>query len=276
VTDPRLRSAHLYRDLERLRAQVELSWDKEAELLRRLGLRDGMSVVDLGSGPGFFAERLLELLPASSVTAVDLDPDMNQAAAQRLAAHAARVAVVEASVTNTTLDEDSFDFAIARFVFQHLHAPDLAAAEMFHILDPGGRAVVIDVDDACGGFVAPRFPALDAVGPKVAELQGARAGDRYVGRKLWSLLAAAGFRELALHTIAVHSDEAGLEAFRQQYYPLRYRPFVGPGGLTPEQWQAYADGFAAFFAQPDAYIVQVYFVVCGLKPHVGDSVLQCD
>ena len=266
MTDPRLRSARLYPDLERLRAQVELSWDQEAELLRQLGLRDGMSVVDLGSGPGFFAERLLELLPASSVTAVDLDPDMNQAAAELLAPYAGRLNLVPASVTNTTLDEDAFDFAIARFVFQHVHAPDLAAAEMLHVLKPGGRALVMDVDDACGGFVSPRFPALEAVGPKAAALQAARAGDRCVGRKLWSLLHACGFEQLALRTIAVHSDQAGLDAFRPQYDPWRYLPFIQPGGLSEQEWQAYAADFAAFFAAPDAYILQLHLAVSGVKP----------
>ena len=39
-------------EIERLRAQVLLSWDAEERALRRLGLRDGMEVLELGCGPG--------------------------------------------------------------------------------------------------------------------------------------------------------------------------------------------------------------------------------
>ena len=33
-----------------------------------------MNVLEAGSGPGFFTEKLLELLPNSSVTALEIDP----------------------------------------------------------------------------------------------------------------------------------------------------------------------------------------------------------
>lgn len=266
MSDPRLASSRLYPDVERLRAQVGLTWEKELALLRQLGLRDGLVLADLGSGPGFVAERLLSALPTAHVTAVDLDPYMAGAARERLAPFGSRSAVVEASLTSTGLEDDAFDVALARFVFQHLHAPDLAADEMLRLLKPGGLALAIDVDDACAGFVAPGLRALEIIGPKVAALQAAHAGDRFVGRKLWGLMAGAGFAELAVHAIAVSSAEVGLEAFRPQYDPGRYRPFVRPGGLSEQEWQAYAAEAEQFFATPEAFILQVYLAVGGRKP----------
>ena len=53
----------LDKELERLRNQTLISWAKEARNLQWLGLRDDMTVLELGSGPGFVSEGLLDLLP---------------------------------------------------------------------------------------------------------------------------------------------------------------------------------------------------------------------
>ncbi|MHB8620432.1 MAG: hypothetical protein ACYDAG_12810 [Chloroflexota bacterium] len=51
MDDPRLASAHLHSGMERLEAQARLSWEREAEVLVRRGLRDGTSILEVGSGP---------------------------------------------------------------------------------------------------------------------------------------------------------------------------------------------------------------------------------
>ncbi len=40
-------------EIERLAAQAHSGWDKESRTLSWFGLKDGMSVLELGSGPGF-------------------------------------------------------------------------------------------------------------------------------------------------------------------------------------------------------------------------------
>ncbi|MGL5064953.1 MAG: rRNA adenine N-6-methyltransferase family protein, partial [Microcoleus sp.] len=67
-------------EIQRLKAQVNLSWDKEARNLQRFGLADGMNVLEAGSGPGFFTEKLLELLPNSSIAAVEIDSELQETA----------------------------------------------------------------------------------------------------------------------------------------------------------------------------------------------------
>jgi predicted methyltransferase len=50
-------------EIERLAAQAHSGWDKESWTLSWFGLNDGMSVLELGSGPGFITEQLLTLVP---------------------------------------------------------------------------------------------------------------------------------------------------------------------------------------------------------------------
>jgi protein-L-isoaspartate O-methyltransferase len=47
-------------EIQRLKGQVLLSWEKEARNLTWFGLADGMKVLEAGSGPGFFTEKLLD------------------------------------------------------------------------------------------------------------------------------------------------------------------------------------------------------------------------
>src|ERR1700674_4654124 len=124
MDDPRLASSRLHADVDRLSAQADLSWPREAKALAALGLADGMAILEVGSGPGFITARLLDALPHCTITAVELDPRMCSIARTRLADHLGRrLRIEQMSILNTDLADERFDFAIARYVFQHLSAP---------------------------------------------------------------------------------------------------------------------------------------------------------
>jgi len=265
--DPRLASSRLHADVERLRAQAELSWPREARALAQLGLNDGLSILEVGSGPGFITERLLEALPHCTVTSVELDPNMCDFARTQLAGYLGeRLQIVQTSILYTDLPDDSFDFALARFVLQHVSAPDLATSEIVRIVKPGGRIAVLDIDDDLGGLMVPNLPAFTQLAHKVRRLQASYAGDREIGRKLWRLLADAGCVQLGLEMVVFHSDDLGLGAFLPQYDPERYRAFVAPGGLTLDEFERYREAYAQFVAAPDALILQVIMLAYGTKP----------
>lgn len=134
-----------------------LSWREEFEILQALGMHDGMELLEAGSGPGFVSKQLLKAFPGARLTAVELDPAMNIRAARLLRGCLERTSIVQASILNTGLEDDAYDFAVARYLFQHLAAPDFAAVEIFRVLKPGGTIAIIDADDAVGGVVDPAF-----------------------------------------------------------------------------------------------------------------------
>src|SRR4051794_16270 len=108
-------------ELERLKAQARVIWPKELRTLDRFGLQDGMKILEAGSGPGFITELLLNALPNSTVTAVENDHTLVERAKIYLDGQGyKRYEVVESSVTDTGLAENSFDFAYARLLYQHL------------------------------------------------------------------------------------------------------------------------------------------------------------
>jgi len=131
-------------EIERLAAQAHSGWDKESRTLSWFGLKDGMSVLELGSGPGFITEQLLTLVPTSPITCVEVDRSLLDQAEQHLHHKAKeRLHFVEGSVMDTHLERDQFDFAYARLLFQHLRDPIGAAKEIWRVLKPGGRAAFV-------------------------------------------------------------------------------------------------------------------------------------
>lgn len=83
----------------------------------------------------------------SSITAVEIDRVLHEKALEYLQDKTGdRVNHVQASVADTGLRANSFDFAIARLLFVHLPDPVAAAREILRILKPGGKLVIIDSD----------------------------------------------------------------------------------------------------------------------------------
>ena len=93
----------------------------------------------------------------------------------------------------TGLPDNSYDFAITRLLFLHLYDPVEATKEIFRVLKPGGKLVIIDVDDGIFGVIHPELESLHTILKKVADYQASKGGNRYFGRTLPRLLMNAGF-----------------------------------------------------------------------------------
>jgi ubiquinone/menaquinone biosynthesis C-methylase UbiE len=259
-------------EVQRLRAQALLGWEKEARTLAWFGLQDGMSVLELGSGPGFITEQLLALLPRSRVTALEIDPALIQRAQLQLQGKAGdRLRFVEASIMDTGLPDNGFDFAFARLIFQHLPDPVGAAKEVLRVLKPGGKLAIYDSDDAVWGLADPAIPEVGGILETWGQAQAAQGGNRLVGRQLWRILRAAGFTHLDLDAVAMHSDALGIEAFLPQFDPDRCYPFVRAGLMSEQEVQQFRASRDAFLAADSPYILMVTLMACGEKPQPPGS-----
>lgn len=137
----------LNNEVNRLETQAKLGWSKEFRALKWLGLKDGMKILDVGSGPGSYTELLLENLPNSEITGLEIDKNLLSIAKDRLKDYPSeRLNFKYGSILNSGLKENSFDFIICRFVYQHLEKPLAATREIYKLLKPGGIVAIIDSD----------------------------------------------------------------------------------------------------------------------------------
>ncbi|TCV82395.1 class I SAM-dependent methyltransferase [Sulfurirhabdus autotrophica] len=113
----------------------------EVPLLERLGGRtEGMKVLEVGCGRGVGTEQILNRFGASSVLAMDLDPDMVRLARKRLMKYPAdRLSLTVGDVTAIQAEDQSFDAVFDFAIIHHVPIWQDALKEIHRVLKPGGR-----------------------------------------------------------------------------------------------------------------------------------------
>src|ERR1041385_5680469 len=108
-------------EINRLHHQANMNVEKESRALRAFGLKDGMSVLEVGSGPGCVTEWLSKLVPNGSITCLEIDPILIDYARQNLEGKTpCSCNFVQGSAMKMDLPDNSFDFALVRLVFVYL------------------------------------------------------------------------------------------------------------------------------------------------------------
>lgn len=254
-------------ELLRLKEQALMGWEKEYRTLQWFGLQDGMKVLEVGSGPGFVTEQLLSHLPQSEITALDIDDTLLNKAKQLLHhVPESRLRFTQASVYETGLPDNDYDFAIARLLFLHLHHPHQAALELKRVLKPGGKLVIIDVDDGIFGAMQPELDVLPSILKKLAQRQASRGGNRNIGRSLPRLLTNSGFTSVDMDATIQHSDLQGIEGFKRQFDISRFTGFFQNGVITEYEYEELKKAYENFVRSPEAHAMMIFFMACGTKP----------
>ncbi len=159
-------------------------------------LRPGMSLLDVGAGPGTITVDLAELVAPGRVQGVDASADVI-AKASSLAA--------ERGLANLTFevddayalaaDDGSFDVVHAHQVLQHLTRPVDALREFRRVLAPGGVVAVRDVDYE-GVISYPMIPALREWLDVYLRVHRRVGGEPAAGRRLKAWAHEAGFTDV--------------------------------------------------------------------------------
>jgi ubiquinone/menaquinone biosynthesis C-methylase UbiE len=114
-------------------------------LLEQLGPADER-ILDVGCGTGQLAAAILERLPEARVWGLDLSPRMLDHARRRAAESGGRFFLVQGDSEQLPFADDSFDVVTCSHSFHHYPHQDRVAAEMFRVLRPGGRLLLLDGD----------------------------------------------------------------------------------------------------------------------------------
>src|SRR6185295_9524544 len=104
---------------------------------RSLNLGAGLSVLDLGCGPG----NLLERLEGARVVGLDLSDYLLAQARARVAGRAG-FEVLKGDAEHLPFPDASFDRIVCSEVLEHIEKPDAAMREMRRVARPGARVVI--------------------------------------------------------------------------------------------------------------------------------------
>ena len=120
------------------------AWQKPDEVLKALGLKPDMKVVDLGAGTGYFSVRLARAVQNGVVYAVDLEPQMVAHLAERAKKEGlAHLKAVQGSANSANLPE-AVDLVLLVNVFHHIDKRIDYVRMLSKSLKPDGRIAIIE------------------------------------------------------------------------------------------------------------------------------------
>ncbi len=149
--------------------------------LESLGLSEGITIADLGTGSGFYALEAAKMVKDGKVYAVDVQQELlarlKNTAHQ---AHVNNIHVIHGNIEKlggTKIGDNTVDVALVCNTFFQIEHKDEFLKEVSRILKPGGRILLVDWQDSFGGM-GPQ--AEHVVTERDAEEQFKKAGFIFV------------------------------------------------------------------------------------------------
>jgi SAM-dependent methyltransferase len=209
-------------EVRRLLLQGRLYNDYTEHALRLAGLRPGMRVLDVGSGPGdvsLIAARLVG--PSGSVLGVDAAPDMIELGRARAAEQGlSTVHFRQSGIDGLALDEP-VDAVVGRLILMHLPDPAATLRHLSSLERPGG-VLAFSENDITATRSIPDLPLFAQVSAGIVRAFEAMGLSPRFGATLHTIFADAGLSapQLTLGTPIGTAADTDILAYAAEVWRL--------------------------------------------------------
>src|SRR4051812_23863228 len=250
-----------------LAAQIEAIWPQEKKLVEFYRLPRNARVLDVGAGTGEFSARLAAAHPDVQVTGVELLPATVEHARRRHAHLVPRVEFAVGDAFHLSQPDDTYDLVVNRHMIQAVPQVERVFAELVRVARPGGRVHVLAEDYSMLHMMSgPHDP--DLFWRKVVDFAARTGTDARIGRRAWTLLRAAGLKDVRVDYVIVDTQRVPRKVFADIITAWRdgYVEVLATADSPPSLIREEFDEIIASIRNPDHYAVWHLPIVSGLKP----------
>jgi ubiquinone/menaquinone biosynthesis C-methylase UbiE len=243
--------------------------DKEMEFL---SLKPGMRVLDAGCGTGVVTRRMAIKVSPGEVQGVDMDSLFIEEA--RKIAVKKGVSNIKFSVGNADdlkFEDDVFDLSYCRLVLMHVKDPLKTVAELKRVTRSGGTVAISDQDDG-GILVYPELPKMMYMFSKYGSLAKMRGEDRFIGRKLFSIMERAGLSPITIYPFPIYATQQNPEMLKMlvsvpvQIVESSKDDMINHGLTGAEDYPEAVKEVQEFLNYPGAFVMGITFLAVGKVP----------
>lgn len=255
-----------------LRTQTKLTWRHEREIVKRHGMKPGLTVADVCCGIGDFAVLLFKEFAPARIVALDHSKS-SLAYARRVAADfdIQGIEYVYGDASEMLLEDNQFDFVTCRHSLQVFDRPELILKELFRICKPGGRVYITNEKNShCLG--EPRAESIQWTYNEVAALWAHFKMDIELGPKSRRYMLEAGFDDVRMESFMVTNLDGDPQDFAdiiQSWENVYAGQMAVQRGDSPEFIERFRQGFQDhIFAamRPKGYAGWPIWAASGRKP----------
>lgn len=251
-------------EINRLKYQAKVTFEKEYDIFKLLGVQDGMSILEVGSGPGYISELLIEAFPNSELTCVEVNDDLVSIAKKNL--NEKNIEIINESILECSLPENSFDIVYARLVFMHIPNTQKALEVIFRLLKLGGILIVSEAEDQFNIIEPDTDPPYQKLMAISQQIQMQDGGDRTISRKLPRFMTKTGFIDIKLNCVLVHSQIESPEILKQAFTISQIQGLVDMKFITEKEFKSLEEYHKSFPKDENNFAIFGMIIISCKKP----------
>lgn len=245
-------------EIDRLEKQHAVWREAGIDAWARSGIKPGMTVMDLGAGPGFASFDLAQIVgPTGKVIAVDQSPHfltaLKTGAKER---GLTNIETVECDIAKLNWASYDCDAVWSRWCLCFLPEMEKALDGIDLALKPGGVYVAHEYVDYSTMQISPGHPVFEAFITAIEESWHKFGGDPYVAKKFPKLFTNRGWKMEAMKPIiyAANPGEAMWD-WPMNWFKQAPERLVGLGFMSADQAVEFRQYIDIREADPDSLMM---------------------